>query len=630
MENLKRIALITSASNFERQKNIASSMHKTLKSMGGYVLYVISNYGIFLDDEQISYGDTTIYDIIDYTMFDGCVIGGNIGSHTLLASIAKKLRKKNIPFITVNIQTEGAPFLALDSYPTVCKLMEHLIEKHGCKKINLILTSIKEVISMETLTAYQDILKKYGIPCEENRIIYCPISVSGGHGLYQTFCDNHIDDADAVLCVHDVVAIGLYLELEKRGIKVPQELLICTLNRSTNSVIFRPDFTGSDRRDGLLAEKACHLLIEMIKGNKIPFENYSSGKIYYGESCGCDCEYLPESRKWYQQLVLQNVEAGRQINYIMKFNDALETVTSLEELGDNIRHMLHGISCPEFFCCINKQDLKYIINEAGYEPLPEDKSFDDTMVAITGKADRIGTLQNFAYPTEKIVPVEEQDGDIFILYPLRHKNKLYGYMAFLNVYLPIEAYNYRICQESICSSIENLHRQMILRSSIKELDKLHMCDQMTGLYNRFAINRFSSRFVDAKVYSIAMIDMDGLKKVNDNFGHLSGNHAICITANVIQECTDEEDLVIRYGGDEFQVFSYHLEPEYWEKLRTKMNKILTQTKKQQQFPYDLGVSLGFAISTAEQPLTYAEASELADRAMYEYKMLRKKGWEEEP
>lgn len=630
MENIKRIALITSASNFERQKNIASSMHKTLKSLGGYVLYVISNYGIFLDDEQISYGDTTIYDIINYTMFDGCVIGGNIGSHTLLASIAEKLRKKNIPFITVNIQTEGAPFLALDSYPTVCKLMEHLIEKHGCRKINLILTSIKEVISMETLTAYQDTIKKYGLPCEEDRIIYCPISVNGGRSLYQTFRDNHINDADAVLCVHDSVAIGLYLELEKHGIKVPQDLLICTLNRSANSVIFRPDFTGSDRQDGLLAEKACHLLIEMIKGTKIPFENYSSGKIYYGESCGCDCEYLPESRKWHRQLVLQKVESGRQINYIMHFNDALETVTSLEELGDNIRHMLHGFQCPEFFCCINKQDLKYIINDPGYEPLSEGKTFDDTMVAITGNADRIGTLQNFAYPTEKIVPVEEQDGDIFILHPLRHKNKLYGYMAVLNEYLPIEAYNYRICQESICSSIENLRQHMILRSSIRELDKLHMCDQLTGLHNRFAINRFSSRFVDEKAYSIAMIDMDGLKKVNDNFGHLSGNHAICITANVIRECADEEDLVVRYGGDEFQVLSHHMEPEYWEKLHTKINKILTQTKKQQHLPYDLGISLGFAISTSEQPLTYAEACELADHAMYENKALRKKGRIEEP
>ncbi|MDE6701936.1 MAG: GGDEF domain-containing protein, partial [Acetatifactor sp.] len=168
------------------------------------------------------------------------------------------------------------------------------------------------------------------------------------------------------------------------------------------------------------------------------------------------------------------------------------------------------------------------------------------------------------------------------------------------------------------------------KRQIEELDKLHMCDQMTGLYNRFALNRFASRFVDEKVYSIAMLDMDGLKKINDNFGHLAGNHAICITANMIQECTDEEDLVVRYGGDEFQVLSHHLEPEYWEELRTKMNKILTQTKKQQQLPYDLGVSLGFAISTAEQPLAYAEACELADRAMYENKMLRKKGREEQP
>ena len=49
---------------------------------------------------------------------------------------------------------------------------------------------------------------------------------------------------------------------------------------------------------------------------------------------------------------------------------------------------------------------------------------------------------------------------------------------------------YRICQDSIGSSIENLHRQMILKSNIAELDRLHMMDQLTGLQNRFAFKRY--------------------------------------------------------------------------------------------------------------------------------------------
>lgn len=625
MGKTKRIALITNASNFERQKNIVKSVHRTLKSMGGYVLYVISSYGIFVDDESYSHGDAAIYSLLKYTTFDGCIMEGNIGSHKLLNLIASKLRKRNIPFVTINIKVEGAPYLSLDSYKAGCELLQHLIEKHHCSRINIVLNKDREVISMQALNAYRDILAGEGIPFDENRVIYQSVSIQNGRYLYQIFKDRKINDADAVLCVHDVPAIGLCMELEDQGFKVPDDLLICTLNCSMNSVVFRPDITGADRMDAQLSEKACYLLRNMIDGKEVPEENCYSGNVYYGRSCGCKSPLTDESAKWYQQLILAKVEAGNQISRMMQFNDALEKVNSLDELGENIKKMLQGINCSEFFCCLNQRDLKYILNEVDYANAEKEEPFDDTMVAITGVTERTGELRDCAFPIEEFVPVEEREGDIFIFYPLYHRDMVYGYMVFLNEYFPIEVYNYRICHESICSSIENLHRQMILKSSIKELDKLHMHDQMTGLYNRFALNRFQSDYVEGKSYSIAMMDMDHLKYINDSFGHLSGNHAICITADVIMESVQEGDLVIRYGGDEFQVLSHHAEPEYWENLRSQINETLALKMQQQKLPYELGVSLGYAISEKNNPLTITECCELADQAMYENKKMRKRG-----
>lgn len=624
MNQPKKIALITNASNFERQKNIVISVHKTLKAMGGYVLYVISNYGIFPEEGPYSYAESGIYDFLDYAAFDGCIIEGNIGSHRLLDTLAAKLKKKGTPFVTINIAAPDAPFLTFSTYNAAYELTDHLTNVHKCRKINLVLTTERELISKQTLLAYKEVLKKGNIPYDSNRIVYQTVSTKNGRDLYRIFREKKIDDAQAVICVHDVLAIGLCLELESRGKKVPDDMLLCSLNRSMNSAVFRPEITGADRMDARLAERACYLVTELMNGGNVPIENYETAVIHYGESCGCKKILSSDSAKWYQQLIVSKVEAGGQISQIMQFNDALETVDSLDELGENIRHMLLGIQCKEFFCCINQGDMKYIINDSAYQPLPKEKPFDDTMVALTGTAKRCGILHRHAFPLNEIAPVKGEDGDIFILYPLHHKDILHGYMVFLNEYFPVEVYNYRICHEGICSSMENLHRQMILRSSIKELDELHMRDQMTGLYNRFAISRFSEDFVNSGEFSIAMIDMDGLKTINDNYGHLSGNHAICNTADAILETASKSDLVVRYGGDEFQIISRNLDPDYWETLHAQINTLLAEKTVQQKLPYHLGISLGFAISTAAKPLAYAQSFEIADRAMYENKKLRKK------
>lgn len=623
MGDVKRIALITNASNFERQKNIIKSIHQTLRKMGGFTLYVISNYGIFVDDMPYSHGEASIYSLLKYMKFDGCILEGNIGSHHLLNIIADKLRQKNIPFVTINIKMEGAPFLSLDSYEAGCELLIHLIEKHNCSRINIVLNKDREVISMQALQAYKDVLVRKGIPLEEKRIIYQTVSIQNGRNLYQIFEEQGIGDAQAVLCVHDVSAIGLCMELESRGFKVPDDMLLCSLNRSTNSIVFRPDITGADRMDAELSAKACYLLTDMINGKEVSMENYNKGNIYYGQSCGCRNHQVEESALQHQQLILAKVEAGNQISRMMQFNDALEEVNSLDELGHNINSMLQGINCKEYFCCLNQRDLKYIVNEEEQVSQEIESPFDDTMVAISGMTQRSGEIRDFSFPIKNLVPVKAMDGDIFIFYPIHHRDRVYGYMVFLNEYFPIDLYNYRICHESIGSSIENLHRQMILKSSIKELDRLHMRDQLTGLYNRFAINRFQANYVEKGSYSVAILDMDGLKTINDSFGHLTGNHAICITADVIRDSVQKGDMVIRYGGDEFQILSHNTEYEYWENLRIKINKILADQVEQQKLPYELGVSLGYAISKKECPFTLVECCELADKAMYKNKKMRK-------
>lgn len=188
--------------------------------------------------------------------------------------------------------------------------------------------------------------------------------------------------------------------------------------------------------------------------------------------------------------------------------------------------------------------------------------------------------------------------------------------------MPVDLYNYRICHESLGAGIENLHRQLILKRSIHQLDELHMKDAMTGIYNHFAIVRYAKNYVKTGNYCVVMLDMDGLKNVNDQFGHLAGNNAILITVEAMKKAIGEHDLLIRYGGDEFQILSLNIDEDYWKQMRVGINEIIQAEVKRQHVPYELGLSMGYCICTGGR-LSLETCVANADAKMYENKRWRK-------
>ncbi len=627
MEKIRKIALITSTSNFERQKNTINAIDRKLKEMGGCALYVLTCYGLFLESNIYDKGEASIYRLLAETDFDGYIIESNLGVDYMLGDILDFLKKRNKPTVAINFKhidfISDFPSVILDGYAGCCKIMEHLISEHHCSKINLVFSSWSDSIAVNALRGYQDTLTKHGIPVEERRIVIKTVNLNNGRALLDDFIQSGIEDAEATVCVHDVLAIGLCMELEARGKRVPEDMLICSLNRSTNSVVFRPDISGVDRIDCKSAEKACELLWALMEGQEVPKINYIEGELSFGRSCGCKKVRKEEYAGEYQQLVLAKIELGNQIRQMMQFNESLDDVDSLKGLAAHLRQMLKGLGCPQFVLCLNRNAMEYIISDQEFQIHEAGFPFDRTMQAVIGETDRTGLIENVDFPVGNLLPLEPKEGDLFLFYPVHHNEKVYGYVAFVNEYLPVNLYNYRICHESIGSSMENLHRQMILRSTISKLEGLHMKDAMTGLYNGFAWDRFRQDYIEKGKYCVVMLDMDGLKKINDQYGHTAGDLAITITAHMIQEVLSSDDLVTRCGGDEFRVLSRNMDSEYWLAVRKKLNEKIMEQIQKERLPYSFGVSMGFQVVEEGSGMSFEECCDRADYFMYEDKRSRK-------
>ncbi len=623
MGRVKKIALIICASNFERQKRVVHEVHEVLRSMGDYALYVFTNYGIFIGDNPYIRGAQSIYELLKQHDFDGCIIDSNIGNPDMEKELANGIKQFGIPVIGLNTIVDGVPFAILDAYSAQRKLMEHLLVEHKCTRINFVGFYGADIFTDKALVGYKDALEAAGLPYEERRVIKQRVSIENGRSLYDLFEKRGIQDAEATICLHDVMAIGLCLEMEEHGLSVPKDMLLCTLNYSANSIGFRPSLTGIDRQDQQVSRMACELLRDMMEGREVARENYYEGTIFYGQSCACDSNNVEYENGIYQDIILNKIEAGNQISLMMNYNDALETVESLDELGDSIFNIMQGQKKREFWVCFNKRDIAYILDEAD-DPMPQEhQHFDEDMVAIIGYTKGQGRVTDVEYRLKDLFPYSCKTGDIYIFMPIHRNERVYGYAVFINNYVPIDMYNHRILHESICTSIENLRRQMILRSSIKELDELHMHDALTGLYNRYAEERYANRYISKGDYTVVMIDMDDLKGINDTYGHQAGNNALSTIADALKECVDMSDLLIRYAGDEFLIISYNIDVSFWQTFEIRLNDVLKSYTQKQKLPYDLAASVGYHICKASMGMSYDECYHQADSKMYQNKQARK-------
>lgn len=101
-----------------------------------------------------------------------------------------------------------------------------------------------------------------------------------------------------------------------------------------------------------------------------------------------------------------------------------------------------------------------------------------------------------------------------------------------------------------------------LNQALEGLEVAAKLDPLTGLYNRYAFYMLMNEFGDkAKTGSIAIIDLNSLKRINDTYGHHAGDRALLNVAVRLQEVVRQSDYVFRWGGDEFVVVLFGIPPD---------------------------------------------------------------------
>ncbi|MCL2389174.1 MAG: GGDEF domain-containing protein [Elusimicrobia bacterium] len=157
-----------------------------------------------------------------------------------------------------------------------------------------------------------------------------------------------------------------------------------------------------------------------------------------------------------------------------------------------------------------------------------------------------------------------------------------------------------------------------------EVRKRSRNDGLTGLYlRRYFMERFQSEIQREKRYSggfcIFMMDIDFFKKINDTYGHLTGDKVLCAVAKTIFNCVRPGDLVGRYGGEEFIALLPMIDPEQAYEIAQTIRSLVRQKGfEQNDNKFSISISIGIS-RYPEDGTTVEELTSAADKALYHAK-----------
>lgn len=146
-------------------------------------------------------------------------------------------------------------------------------------------------------------------------------------------------------------------------------------------------------------------------------------------------------------------------------------------------------------------------------------------------------------------------------------------------------------------------------------------DCLTGLYNREYLEFLHKRACNKKDCWVSgiMIDLNGFKQINDNYGHAEGDLALCIVADLLLKSFSEYGVVTRYAGDEFVIMLNTTDDQLIKKIIKSAKKNFVTENEKNDKPYQLSASMGYAITNLSNE-TIDDFMNRIDEQMYQDKM----------
>jgi DNA-binding LacI/PurR family transcriptional regulator/serine phosphatase RsbU (regulator of sigma subunit) len=230
-----------------------------------------------------------VFDYCDRSGFDGAILlGGALGNHLGPDAVAELCaRFAPLPIVSLAVAPPGVPSLSVDEESGMRQALEHLITRHGFRRIAFVRGPRVNAEAERRYALYRAVLEKHGIDFDPNLVCEGTFERTAGEAAVALFIDERQLDFDALLAANDYMALGAIPALEARGLEVPSDVAVVGFDDVEDARFSTPPLTTVRQPLYQQGEAAMDLVLTLIGGGKVPPETVASTELVVRQSCGC-------------------------------------------------------------------------------------------------------------------------------------------------------------------------------------------------------------------------------------------------------------------------------------------------------------------------------------------------------
>ena len=583
---------------------------------------------------------------------------------------------EGVPIVTLNHKFGNNSLVTFDNAKGIEDAVTSLIQEQQCRKIGMIAGPYENKGSDERLAAYKKTLKSHGIVIDEKRIIHTATFERG----YPEYAKKLLDlnpDLDAIVCASDNLAFDAYQVLKERGIRIGEDVQVVGFDDVQEASKVNPPLATIRAEAAQLGFYAVMDGVLSLRG-EIPAEFTTLVDVdFIKRDSAAKVGYLEE--RLYRQIVnYTKSDKDKIVNILMEYifnnNHSIFIIEARKRVIDLVTFLveLHNLSIIHFnqkILQIIGMHYNTILSERTRISCEEKRLVNILsrgMLSVRNEYDNyntifeclkqlnIGNARLYLYekpitsymtqftvlPNEVILKGSIINGKIIIpddkilvktdrIFSEKRLFSNCNEYVVNSVYSGTTQYGIFVCDlkyrdfvdlDFVSSQLGTVVNTINL---VEKLDNLSKHDELTGLWNRRGFIDKVQGYMNINKGALIFVDLDGLKIINDTYGHEGGDEAIITGAKILKDAFDEFGVIGRIGGDEFAVFLPNQSDFALSEIDQLINDktIYHNTLIKRNFKVEL--SYGISLFDQYQDLTVRELLDKADREMYCHKRNKK-------
>lgn len=600
------------------------------------------------------YRHHAIKELINKNNIDGAIFS----SGALCSYIEKDEFKKDLdritplPIVNIGLEISGYSYVSSNTNTAFKNNITHLITKHKKSKFLLLTSHNSNYDSAERKKCFYEVIEKFNIPKESVKEINAEFNRGKAKEKISIYLEKNGLDFECIICLNDSMAFGAIEYLTEKNYSIPNDIIVTGFDNSIRATFSIPTLSTIDPQISKQGFEAGKIINKLFLANSGPSYAIVDAKEKYRVSCGCISknnlfdDYIDNNNQIkqfskddiYKIVHLHPQSANQELYILHRLIQSSLTVANQDQLFKLMPNYIKHSSLKGIAIFSYEKPIKYLSTRKNFNMPKKVKrifSYEIDNNILNLDIEYFNPLTN-AIPNKTF----KKEYKKLIIYSLFEGNYQYGYIVatlgdkdFLFYEVLLEHFGKEITSaiklsyEQIANSkLESKNTKLIKHSS--KLDTLSITDELTQIYNRRGFMSLATKSIKIAVNNnrsgmIIFCDMDGLKIINDTYGHESGDKAIIMQTEILQESIRSTDIIGRLGGDEFAIAAEGMTQEGFEKFKKKIIEKTKIVNKKYNEKFEVSMSLG-AAEYSKDNFDIDKLLSIADKELYKEKAIKHK------